>query len=298
MTPIPDFGGAEFRPDYAESGGIFFTPSNTAKNNYLYLKCAGCREADTGYQSDQPVTDSYMLLYTYSGAGELEYMDRRFTVKAGDGFLIDCRQPYSFCCGADSNSWDFVWFNMGGNTFPVYYSQFAATHKPVFHASEGSELEELIRKLGRTAAQKNSAQSELMASTTIICILTQLALLGGWGANMSAERRSVPGYIDGIMERMTSDYASHITLDSLAAEFNVSKYHLSREFKKYTGYSPNEYLISVRINRAKELLRRTNHSVGEISQLTGCGDVNHFIQLFKSREKTTPAAFRRHWQDD
>lgn len=297
MTPIPDFGGAEFRPDYGESGGIFFTPSNTAKHNYLYLKCAGCREAGQDFSSDQPVTDSYMLLYTYSGTGELEYMDRRFTVGPGDGFLIDCRQTYSYRCAVGSDSWDFVWFNMGGNTFSVYYSQFAAARKPVFHASEGSDLEELIRRLGRTAAQKSSAQSELMASTTIICILTQLVLLDGGGANVSAERRSVPGYIDGIMERMTSGYAGHITLDSLAAEFNVSKYHLSREFKKYTGYSPNEYLISVRINRAKELLRRTSYSVGEISQLTGCGDVNHFIQLFKSREKTTPAAFRRHWQD-
>lgn len=297
MTPIPEFGGVDSRPDYGESGGIFFTPSNTAKSNYLYLKCAGCREAGQDFLSDQPVTESYTLLYTYSGAGELEYMDRRFILGPGDGFLIDCRQPYSYRCGADSDNWDFVWFNMCGNTFSVYYSQFAVARKPVFHASEGSELEMLIRRLGRTATQKSSAQSELMASTTIICILTQLVLLDCGGANVSTERRSVPGYIDGIMERMTSGYAGHITLDSLAAEFNVSKYHLSREFKKYTGYSPNEYLISVRINRAKELLRRTNYSVGEISQLTGCGDVNHFIQLFKSREKTTPAAFRRHWQD-
>lgn len=297
MAPIPDFLGADFRADYSESGGIFFTPSNTAKQNYLYLKCAGRREAGRDFSSDQPVTDSYMLLYTYSGAGELEYMDKRFTLGPWDGFLLDLRQPCSYRYAPGGEAWDFVWFNMGGNTFPVYYSQFALARKPVFHAGEGSELEELIRRLGRTAAQKSSAQSELMASTTIICLLTQLVLLDGGGASMNHERRSAPGYIDGIMERMTSGYAGHITLDSLAAEFNVSKYHLSREFKKYTGYSPNEYLISVRINRAKELLRRTSYSVGEISQLTGCGDVNHFIQLFKSREKTTPAAFRRHWQD-
>ena len=297
MAPIPDFGEAGFRQDNGENGGVFFTPSNTAKSNYLYLKCAGCREAGQTFFSGQPVKDSHMLLYTYSGEGELEYMDRRFTLGVGDGFLIDCRQPYSYRSSEGSDSWDFVWFNMGGNSFGVYYSQFAVARKPVFHAGEGSELAELIQRLGRIAAQKSSGQSELLASTTIICILTQLILLGGGRTSMNAERRSAPAYIDGIMERMTSGYAGHITLDSLAAEFNVSKYHLSREFKKYTGYSPNEYLISVSINRAKELLRRTNYSVGEISQLTGCGDVNHFIQLFKSREKTTPAAFRRHWQD-
>ena len=290
MTSIPDFGGTEMRP---ERGGVFFTPSNTAKQNYLYLKCAGVTEAVTGFESDQPVTDSWLLLYTYSGKGELEYMDRRWTVEAGEGFLIDCRQSYSFRCSS-SEKWNFIWFNMEGTTLGVYYSQFAAARKPVFEAQASSELGLLIHRLGRTASQKSSAQSELIASTTIINILTSLVLRG---EAFNAGSHAMPGYVEGIMERINSGYAGHITLDTLAAEFNVSKFHLSREFKKYTGYSPNEYLISVRINRAKDLLRRTGYSVGEISQLTGCGDVNHFIQLFKSREKTTPAAFRRHWQD-
>lgn len=281
------------RPDYSANGGVFFTPSNTAKQNYLYLKCAGVMEADANYMSDQPVMDSWLLLYTYSGTGELEYMDRRYTVEPGEGFLIDCRQSYSYRC-ASQDKWAYVWFSISGATLGVYYSQFSAARKPVFAAQEGSEVEAYIRRLGRTAALKSSPQSELMASTTIINILTALVLQS---AEVSTHRRTAPGYIEGIMERINSGYAGHITLDALAAEFNVSKYHLSREFKKYTGYSPNEYLISVRINRAKELLRRTGYSVGEISQLTGCGDVNHFIQLFKSREKTTPAAFRRHWQD-
>ena len=293
MTPIPDFGGAEMRPDSGASGGVFFTPSNTAKQNYLYLKCAGVVSAAPDFASDQPVTDSWLLLYTYSGMGELEYMDRHYTVGPGEGFLIDCRQSYSYRNVSDEK-WDFVWFSMAGTTLGVYYSQYSAARKPVFAAEDSSEIELFIRRLGCTAAQKSSPQSELMASTMIINILTSLVLQD---AQMDTSRRAVPRYIEGIMDRINFGYASHITLDALAAEFNVSKYHLSREFKKYTGYSPNEYLISVRINRAKELLRRTGYTVGEISQLTGCGDVNHFIQLFKTREKTTPAAFRRHWQD-
>jgi len=295
MTPIPIINGTEFRPDYGENGGIFFTPSNTAKQNYMYLQCAGSISASKDYIPAQPVMDSYMLLYTCEGMGELEYMDRRFTLSPGEGFLIDCRQSYSYRCVLGSDNWDYLWFNMNGSTFNIYYNQFAAARKPVFKAHDGSELVEYIRKLAATASQKDTPHSELIASTTIINILTALVLKS---SEPLTNKRSVPKYIEGIMERINSGYASHITLDALAAEFNVSKYHLSREFKKYTGYSPNEYLISVRINRAKELLRRTSYSVGEISQLTGCGDVNHFIQLFKSREKTTPAAYRRHWQDN
>ena len=182
---------------------------------------------------------------------------------------------------------------MTGTSFGVYYNQFTAAHKPVFTVPEGSELAAHLEALAKAAHSKSTPQSELIISTEIICLLTQLVLKTDESAS---SKHTMPYYIEGIMERINSGYKDHITLDSLAAEFNVSKFHLSREFKKYTGYSPNEYLISVRINHAKELLRHTGYSVGEISQLTGCGDVNHFIQLFKSREKTTPAAFRRHWQ--
>jgi len=294
MTPVPDFKGSDLRPELSENGSIFFTPSNTAKQNYLYLQCAGSISAARNYVPPQPIMDSYLLLYTYSGSGELEYMDRRFTISQGEGFLIDCRQPYSYRCTGSGDNWEFLCFNLNGSTFNVYYSQFASVHKPVFKASEGSELESYIRQLGSVAFQKDAPQSELLTNTSVINILTALILKS---TEPTVDKRAVPKYIEGIMERINTGYAGHITLDILAQEFNVSKYHLSREFKKYTGYSPNEYLISVRINRAKELLRRTGYSVGEISQLTGCGDVNHFIQLFKSREKTTPAAYRRHWQD-
>ena len=290
MTPIPEFFAARLK----QSGGIPFTPSNLAKQNYMYLKHAGARDGKVTAPYHLPLEDTYYLLYTYDGAGEIEYMDRRYTVGPGEGILIDLKQSCTHWCAKGADTWDFIWFVMSGSKFDIYYNQFAAARKPVFSVPEGSELAEHIDRLAKTSACKSSPQSEIIISTAIICILTQLVLNAGENTD---DKRAVPAYIEGIMERINSDYESHITLDALAAEFNVSKFHLSREFKKYTGYSPNEYLISVRINHAKELLRRTGYSVGEISQMTGCGDVNHFIQLFKSREKTTPAAFRKHWQD-
>ena len=293
MAAIPDFNGIGVRPEYAEKGGIFFTPSNTAKQNYMYLQCAGSVEAGADYSAELTASDCYMLLYTYSGSGELRYTDKKYPVGPHEGFLVDCRQSISYKATSVDEDWAFVWFYMNGSTFNTYFSQFSSVSKPVFWAEESSDLETHIRRLARVASQRSTSQSELVASTAIISILTELILKN---ADSSGEHKAMPRYLDGIIERINTGYAGLITLDKLASEFNVSKFHLSREFKKYTGYSPNEYLISVRINRAKELLRRTSYSVNEISQLTGCGDVNHFIQLFKSREKTTPAAFRRHWQ--
>lgn len=294
MTPLPDFGSTVLRPEYSEAGGVFFTPSNTAKQNYFYLQCAGGLSVEKGFVADHREAESYLLLYSYSGTGELSYLDRHYSVGPNEGFLIDCRQTYSYRNSEDEN-WDFVWFNLYGESFGTYYNQFSSARKPTFQAREGSALEMFIGKLAsQCASATGSPQSELIASTTIVNILTELILSD---SDHTEDRRKAPGYITGIMERINADFTRPITLDALAQEFNVSKYHLSREFKKYTGYSPNEYVISMRINRAKELLRSTSITVGEIAQMTGCGDVNHFIQLFKSREKTTPSAFRKHWHN-
>lgn len=270
---------------------LFFTPSNTAKQNYMYLQSAGCTDAGQDYSAEFKGVDSFLLLYTLSGTGEIEYMDRHYFLSEGEGFLLDCHQHHAYRTSS-GGSWNFAWFNMNGQSFSVYYNQLISAHKGPFLASEGTVPGEIMQKLMRCARLKSSMQSELLTSTAIIDLLTELITMGG---GMEDERISMPAYVEGIVELINANYRNQITLDALAAEFNVSKYHLSREFKRYTGFSPNEYVISVRINRAKELLRHTDHSVAEIAQMTGCGDTNHFIQLFKSREKLTPAVFRRNW---
>ena len=275
-------------------GGAFFTPSNTARQNYLYLQFAGEQTLEPGGAVDGRPIDSFLLLYARQGQGELSYMDKRAAVSPVEGFLISCEKPFSYRA-AQTGPWRFDLFNMNGLSFPAYYQQLVRAHRAVFRAGEGTRVAGLIGDLANSAAMKSGPQSELVTSATIVLILTELIVSGG---ERRAAENMMPGYIGGIMEHLGLNYRGQVSLDSLADRFNVSKYHLSREFKKYTGYSPNEYLISVRISHAKELLKHSAATVGEIAILAGCGDVNHFIQLFKSREGMTPAAFRKRWMGE
>ena len=76
---------------------------------------------------------------------------------------------------------------------------------------------------------------------------------------------------------------------------NISKYHLSREFTRCTGESIHQYLIRIRVNQAKILLKETTLSVEEIAYQVGIHHASHFIQLFREREGMTPLEFRKHW---
>lgn len=102
-----------------------------------------------------------------------------------------------------------------------------------------------------------------------------------------------PDIIMQIQTYIDTNYATEITLNSLSKKFNISKYHMSRLFKKYIGKSPIDYLILTRINRAKSLLMDSERPISEIAELVGITNTNNFLYLFKSKEGLTPSEFRK-----
>lgn len=77
---------------------------------------------------------------------------------------------------------------------------------------------------------------------------------------------------------------------------HVDRFYLIKEFGRYVGISPHEYQIELRISYAKELLKYSDLSVNEISYACGMNQTSHFISLFREREHSTPARFRKEWR--
>lgn len=93
-------------------------------------------------------------------------------------------------------------------------------------------------------------------------------------------------------------YSQNIKLTDIAAETYVSMYYLSHLFKEYTGYSPMNYLTSLRINKAQNLLEFSDYSISEISTIVGYDDLQHFSNAFKKRAGLSPRAYRNRLQGD
>lgn len=82
-----------------------------------------------------------------------------------------------------------------------------------------------------------------------------------------------------------------ISLDMLAEEAHLNKYHLIEKFKRETGLTPWSYVQKYRIQQAKELLRNGESPV-EVALKTGFFDQSHLTRVFKKEEDTTPGAFQ------
>lgn len=83
------------------------------------------------------------------------------------------------------------------------------------------------------------------------------------------------------------------TLQETAAHCHVSSGYLSRLFSKEVGEGYAAFLTRIRTDRARELLRTSNLSINEISDLLGYEDTGYFIKIFKKQTGVTPASYRR-----
>ena len=96
--------------------------------------------------------------------------------------------------------------------------------------------------------------------------------------------------------QLDKKYAETQTLDELARISGMSRSHLCRSFKQYTGKSPFDYLLDRRVQAAMLKLRSGSGKILPMSQDCGFGDVTFFNKTFKERVGETPTQYRRRWQ--
>lgn len=96
--------------------------------------------------------------------------------------------------------------------------------------------------------------------------------------------------IDRINDFINDHIEEDITLDRIAEEFYVSKFHLSREFKVYTGTTLHKYIVKKKLIMAKELILQ-GIPIIEVYKVCGMGDYSNFFRAFKSEYGVTPKQY-------
>jgi AraC family transcriptional regulator len=105
---------------------------------------------------------------------------------------------------------------------------------------------------------------------------------------------SLPGYkLRQITDWMAGHIAEDFSLDRLAAQAGLSKFHFQRLFKSALGVAPSRYHINLRMNLARRLLRETKKNVVEVALEVGYANPSHFAQLFRRETGLSPSDYRR-----
>jgi transcriptional regulator GlxA family with amidase domain len=92
---------------------------------------------------------------------------------------------------------------------------------------------------------------------------------------------------------MRENIEDDIDLRKLAEDNNIGYSYFRKMFKKYTGISPHQYHLELKIMRAKELILSTEKSIKEISFELGFHSIYYFSRLFKKKTGIAPTELRR-----
>ena len=274
-----------------DSNRILYTASPFARNSLLHLQEIGELKALKAHTSSRENLQSYLFFTVLEGSGSLAYRGRQYDLRAGSCVFIDCREPYSHT--TDEDLWTIRWMHFDGPSMASVYEKYCERGgRPVFVPGDAAFVS------GRWAALMATAKSsDYMRDMKINAILAELlvcVMAESWHPEeqpRAAKRASVAE----IREYIDRHYAEQVTLDSLAARFYINKYYLSKSFKRQYGQNISAYLRSVRITKAKQLLRFTDKTLEEIGEAVGITPARYFSEVFSAVEGISPAKYRRQW---
>jgi len=96
-----------------------------------------------------------------------------------------------------------------------------------------------------------------------------------------------------VLDHMEAHLAEPFDLDCLAALCGMSRFHFSRSFRTTTGQTPSGWFIQHRVQKASEMLRKTNLSIIEIALGIGYDSPSHFAQVFRRVTGVSPRHYRK-----
>ncbi len=236
--------------------------------------------------------DATLLCYSLSGEGEVIVGGVGMRCRKYDCIWLDCSRRAQYRA-SPGRPWECAFVRITGDMrsklFENACERIATKGVIQLTFGAGTRFRSLIWQLLSERTQSGQNPDKVY-SHLLLAMFTELELAL---MDSSTKQVIIPDIIVAIQSYMDKNYSEDISLDELSRIFNISKYHMSREFKRYIGKSPNDYLIDTRLNKSKELLVDSKRTIAEIGNLVGIQNTNHFLYLFKSREGVTPSAFRK-----
>ena len=173
---------------------------------------------------------------------------------------------------------------------PASVSQYLSTVNYVYRNNEiTSDIKNIFDEI-----EKEYYSSDRFSESLILYNVHRLFFLLARNPNTEAPSHSMSSYIAETIAYIKENYFEDITLPALASKCAISPEHLSRIFKRDTGFGVSEYLSIIRLQQAQLLLRQDpSLSVAKVAEMCGFSDSNYFSKRFKATYGISPLSFRK-----
>ena len=264
----------------------FSSPSQTAKKIYFYPISAGHFFCVEGYHLVRKNYNSLLITHILDGSFTYIKDGKHITAHKGDTVILDCYKPHEYYT---NDSFESIWIHIAGaNSYDI----FEEIEKNEGNLVKCKDVQHLRKLLFRVfdGMKGDYPTTELSVSLDIYKIFTELL------SPQSTKSKGKSNYEDSIQtvkEYIAENLNENLTVGALAKIVNMSSSHFSRVFKQQTGFSPYDYILISRLNRAKYLLQVTDMTVSSIAYEIGFNSESNFIYFFTENEGISPGKFRK-----
>lgn len=235
----------------------------------------------------------YLLIYCTKGEGWYVLDGERHTVPANHFFILPANRPHQYG-SAQGAPWSIYWMHFKGSKAPYVYERLKGLRPiPVDNESRINDrialFEELITAL-------ELAQDEDMisyANMSLHHLLGTFLFVQSY-RNVKLRRKGEQNtfFISLATHYMNENIEKKLTLQEIASYFGYSESHFYRLFLKEIHYSPMNYFIGLKIERAGQLLVETDLKINQIALKLGFEDPYYFSRVFSKTMGMPPKKYR------
>lgn len=216
-----------------------------------------------------PTTRWYTLIhFVTSGKGIFRKGDMEYTVEAGEAFII-LPEEVTYYQADETDPWRYCWVGFDG-ALSARFSELP----PVICVGADS-----VERLFPEEIKTDLNEYEIAA-----CLLR-------FYSELFAERKATNHYVRQLKNYIKASYMEPLRVERIAEQMHLNRRYLSRLFKTETGYTPQDFIIKVRMEAALHFLEK-GYTVAEVAAFCGYEDVSNFTKLFKKRWSCSPSAWK------
>ncbi len=231
---------------------------------------------------------AYLLHIVLGGKGMFRCNGKDFSLKKGDMFLIT-PTDYIYYQADDDDPWEYRWIKFNGSSLQYLFENAGIT-KSVYTIENERQFEEAETLFKSAFEYMHDEISPYLRATGVLYVLL------GWFMNNFGEARTASadrmGFVK-ILNYLSSHFTEEVNMDTIAEFSNYNRSHIYKLFMKNMGCSPKEYITTLRLSLACEMLCETNYTVNEVSTRAGFNSYVSFVSAFKRKYGILPTQFRK-----
>lgn len=265
-----------------------FPPTNV--NLRAMIWCCGFDQANSKYSwsgLERGKAEVVCFQYTFSGTGMLKYEGKLYKATPGTAMILHYPHDHRYWWPTDSEPWEFLWINLTGNDSWHIWKLLEDRGGPIVALNENGPA------VTAAADIYCSAIADVISSPFIASSLAHSLSMALCSEILLENPDNYPQSINNALDYCKNNFNAPINMDALAEVAGYSRSHFSRLFTKYLGVSPEEYLISLRIEKSANLLCEGENSVKEVSLRCGFKDPNYFCKVFRKKMGYSPGTLRK-----